>query len=149
MNGTRTVILLIIVFVVALFLGFLIGSKRVSDVRRELTEVKTEFEAAESTLRGERNKAIAQKELAVCRYELVQCGMNASRRDFGKATENLAAGMEAFNRATSVAPSDFAEKLNALKGFFAEVQAGLDKNDVKVVGRLTELANEMQALIAQ
>ncbi len=152
MNGSKTVIILIIVFVVALFLGFLMGSKRVSDLRRELTEVKTEWESQSATLKAERAKALAQKELAMCKWELVQTQTHASRRDFGKATEAFNAARDAFTRSTEAAAAeatDFNEKLTPLTVGFDEIQAGLDANDVKITGRLAELVNHVDILLTQ
>ncbi|KPJ61259.1 MAG: hypothetical protein AMJ46_02885 [Latescibacteria bacterium DG_63] len=152
MSGSKTIIILIIVFVVALFLGFLMGSKRVSDVRRELTELKTEWESQSATLKTERAKALAQKELAMCKWELVQTQTHASQRDFGKATEAFNAARDAFTRATIAAADeakDFNEALSPLKEGFEEIQAGLDGNDVKITGRLAELINHIDLLLSQ
>jgi hypothetical protein len=152
MNSSKTVIILIIVFVVALFLGFLMGSKRVSDLSRELTEVKTEWESQSATLKAERGKALAQKELAMCKWELVQTQTHASRRDFGKATEALNAARDAFTRSTAAAvdeAKDFNERLVPLTAGFEEIQVGLDGNDVKITGRLAELINHIDLLLTQ
>ncbi|UCF77858.1 MAG: hypothetical protein JSW03_07015 [Candidatus Eiseniibacteriota bacterium] len=152
MNGSRMVVILIIVFMVALFLGFLMGSKRVSDLRRELTEVKTEWESQSATLRAERAKALAQKELAMCKWELVQTQTHAARRDFGKATEAFNAARDAFTRSSDAAmeeAKDFGEKLVPLEAGFNEIQAGLDANDVKITGRLAELINHLDVLLTQ
>ena len=152
MNGSKTVIILIIVFVVALFLGFLMGSKRVSDLRRELTEVKIEWESQSATLRAERAKALAQKQLAMCKWELVQTQTHASRRDFGKASEAFNAARNAFTESSVAATqdaADFMEKLTPFEGAFDEIQTGLDKNDVKITGRLAELINHIDLLLSQ
>jgi methyl-accepting chemotaxis protein len=151
MNGSKTVIILIIVFVVALFLGFLMGSKRVSDVRRELTELKTEWESQSATLKAERAKALAQKELAMCKWELVQTQTHASRRDFGKATEAFNAARDAFARsldAASEEAKDFHKSITGLSQGFEEIQVGLDSNDVKITGRLAELTNHIDLLLS-
>ena len=150
MNGTRAVIILIIVFVVALFLGFMMGSKRVSDVKKELSALKTEFETKVATLEGNLAKAKAQKELSVCKWELVQIRTNASRRDFGKATESLSGAREAFSKAVSVSRSDyFAQKLAPLQPSFDEIKAGLDKNDVKIVGKIEEVIAQLETTISE
>jgi Skp family chaperone for outer membrane proteins len=150
MNGTRAVIIMIIVFVVALFLGFLMGSKRVSDVNKELNALKTEFETKVATLEKDLAKARVQKELSACKWELVQARTNASRRDFGKATESFSAAMEAFRKAISVSKTDyFAQQLAPLQPSFDAIKAGLDKNDLKVVGTIEEAIARLETIISQ
>jgi predicted Holliday junction resolvase-like endonuclease len=150
MNGTRAVIIMIIVFVVALFLGFMMGSKRVSDVKKELDTLKTEYATEKATLEANLAKAKAQKELSVCKWELVQVRTNASRRDFGKATESLSAATEAFSKAVSVSKSDYVtQRLAPFRPSFDEIKAGLDKNDVKIVGRVEEVIAQLEAIISE
>jgi predicted Holliday junction resolvase-like endonuclease len=150
MNGTRAVIIMIIVFVVALFLGFLMGSKRVSDVNKELNALKTEFETKVATLEKDLAKAKVQKELSVCKWELVQARTNASRRDFGKATESFSAAKEAFGKAIAVSKTDyFALKLAPLQPSFDEIKAGLDKNDLKVVGAIEGTIAQLETIISE
>ena len=150
MNGTRAVIIMLIVFVVALFLGFLMGSKRVSDVNKELNALKTEFETKVATLEKDLAKARVQKELSVCKWELVQARTNASRRDFGKATESFTAATEAFRKAISVSKTDyFAQQLAPLQPSFDAIKAGLDKNDLKVVGTIEEAIAQLETIISQ
>jgi len=147
MTGSRTVIIVIIVFVVALFLGFLIGSKRVSDVRKELNTVKTDLQTKVNELEGSLAKARAQKELSVCKWELVQARTNASARNFGKASESLAAAKEAFSRAVSVSSPEFFSRLAPIGPSFDEIKAGLDKNDVTTVGKLEGVIAQLDAVI--
>jgi predicted Holliday junction resolvase-like endonuclease len=150
MNGTRAVIIMIIVFVVALFLGFLMGSKRVSDVNKELNSLKTEFETKVAALEKDLAKAKVQKELSVCKWALAQAKDNASRRDFGKATENFSAAKEAFGKAIAVSKSDyFALKLAPLQPSFDEIKAGLDKNDLKVVGAIEGAIAQLETIISE
>ena len=149
MNGTRVVIIMIIVFVVALFLGFLMGSKRVADVRKELSALKTDFETKMTALQDDLAKAKAQKELSVCRWELVQVRTDASRRDFGQATESLAVANEAFGRALALSKTNFFEKLALIQPSFEEIKAGLDKNDIKTVGMVEELITKLDTIISE
>jgi len=149
MNGTRVVIIMIIVFVVALFLGFLMGSKRVADVRKELSALKTDFETKMTALQDDLAKAKAQKELSVCRWELVQVRTDASRRDFGQATESLAVANEAFGRALALSKTNFFAKLALIQPSFEEIKAGLDKNDIKTVGMVEELITKLDTIISE
>jgi biopolymer transport protein ExbB/TolQ len=151
MNGTRAVIIMLIVFVVALFLGFMMGSKRVADVKKELSTLKTDFKTKVAKLEGDLAKAKAQKELSVCKWELVQVRGNASRRDFGKATESLSAAKQAFDRAVSASASapGFFARLGPIQPSFDEINAGLDKNDVKIVGKTEEVIAQLDTIISE
>ena len=149
MNGTRAVIIMIIVFVVALFLGFMMGSKRVADVKKELSALKTDFETKITTLQEDLAKAKAQKELSVCKWELVQVRTDASRRDFGKATESLSVAKEAFDKALSLSKSDFFARLALIQPSFDQIKAGLDKNDIKTVGTVEDIIAKLDTLISE
>jgi predicted Holliday junction resolvase-like endonuclease len=147
MSGGKTAILLIVVFVIALFLGFLMGSKRVSDVQKELGMVKTDLENCQKEV----GKAKTQKELARCRWALVETKVNAERRDFGKANEAFNNAKLAFSGAATesgYAP-EFSEKLAPIQTGLGEIQTGLDGNDVKVAGRITEVINLIDVLLQQ
>jgi len=148
MKGARIAVIMIIVFVVALFLGFLMGSKRVSDVKKELDTVKTDLQAKVATLEGSLAKAMAQKELSVCKWELVQARTNASARNFGKATESLSAARDAFDKAVSVSSPEFFARLAPLQPSFEEIKAGLGKNDVTVVGKLEGVIAQLDTIIS-
>jgi len=147
MSGGKIAILLIVVFVIALFLGFLMGSKRVSDVQKELGMVKTDLENCQKEV----GKAKTQKELARCRWALVETKVNAERRDFGKANEAFNNAKLAFSGAATesgYAP-EFSEKLAPIQTGLGEIQTGLDGNDVKVAGRITEVINLIDVLLQQ
>ncbi len=145
MSRGITIVALVVVFLVALFLGFLMGSRRVGEVEKERDRIKTE-------LQMEVNKARTQKELAQCKWDLVQAKASAENRDFGKATESLASAKEAFSRAASASEGrvqGISEKMDSIAAGLAEIQMGLDSNDVKAVGRITELVNLIDVMIAQ
>ena len=147
MSSGKTVVLLIIVFVIALFLGFLMGSKRVADVQKELGVVKTDLENCQKEV----GKAKTQKELARCKWALVETKTNAERRDFGKANEAFNNAKLAFSGAATesgYAP-EFSEKLAPIQTGLGEIQTGLDGNDVKVAGRITEVINLIDVLLQQ
>ncbi|MFH0777970.1 MAG: hypothetical protein V2A71_04990 [Candidatus Eisenbacteria bacterium] len=149
MKGMRGVIILIIVFVVAIFLGFLIGSKRAADLERQLADVKTEFEAKFVLLENETATAKAQKELAACKWNLVQTRNSASRRDFGTATASLLAARDACSKAVAVAPSEFAEQLGAFQTAIDQIKAALDQSDLAVVGTLEQVIEQMEAVVSR
>jgi type II secretory pathway pseudopilin PulG len=147
MSGARVVVLVIIVFVVALFVGFLMGSKRVADVQKELGAVKTDLENCQKEV----GKAKTQKELARCRWALVEAKTNAERRDFGKANEAFTNAKLAFSAAATesgYAP-EFSEKLAPVQVGLGEIQVGLDGNDVTVTGKITEVVNLIDVLLQQ
>jgi hypothetical protein len=147
MSSGRIVILLIVVFVVALFLGFLMGSKRVADAQKELGLVKTDLENCQKEV----GKAKTQKELSMCRWLLVETQANAERRDFGKANEAFNNVKLAFSGAATesgYAP-EFSEKLAPVQTGLGEIQAGLDANDVKVTGKIVEVINQIDVLLKQ
>ena len=147
MSGGRIVILVIIVFVVALFVGFLMGSKRVADVQKELGAVKTDLENCQK----DAGKAKTQKELARCRWSLVETRASAERRDFGKASEAFTNAKLAFSAAATesgYAP-EFSEKLAPVQTGLGDIQVGLDGNDVTVTGKITEVVNLIDVLLQQ
>lgn len=151
MKGARTVIIVIIVFVVALLLGLMIGFKQVSDVKKKLSTVETDLRTKVSTLEGNLAKARAQKELSVCKWELVQARTNASARNFGKASESLAAAKEAFSRAVAVSVSTpaFSARITPIQPAFDEIKAGLEKNDVTIVGKLEGVITQLEPIISE
>ncbi len=147
MSGGRIVILVIIVFVVALFVGFLMGSKRVADVQKELGSVKTDLENCQK----DAGKAKTQKELAKCRWALVEAKNDAERRDFGKANEAFTTAKLAFSAAATesgYAP-DFSEKLAPVQAGLGEIQTGLDGNDVTVSGKIAGVISLIDSLLQQ
>ncbi|MCX5801466.1 MAG: hypothetical protein NTX17_08780 [Candidatus Eisenbacteria bacterium] len=149
MKGTRAVIIMIIVFVVALFLGFMMGSKRVSDVTKELNALKTEFKTKVATLEENLATAKAQKELSVCKWELVQVRTNASARNFGKATESLSVAKGALDKAVSISSPKFFARLAPLQPALEEIKVDLDKNDVKVVGKVEGVIAQLDTIISE
>jgi len=147
MSGGRIVILVLIVFVIALFVGFLMGSKRVADVQKELGSVKTDLQNSQK----EAGKAKTQKELARCRWALVEARNDAERRDFGKASEAFTNAKLAFSAAATesgYAP-EFSEKLAPVQTALGDIQAGLDGNDVTVTGKIAEVVNLIDSLLQQ
>ncbi len=147
MSSGRVVILVIIVFLVALFVGFLMGSKRVADVQKELGAVKTDLENCQK----DAAKAKTQKELARCRWSMVETKTNAERRDFGKANEAFTNAKLAFSAAATesgYAP-EFSEKLAPVQTGLGDIQTGLDANDVTVTGKVTEVIDLIDVLLRQ
>jgi len=147
MSGGRIAVLVIIVFVVALFAGFLMGSKRVADVQKELGSVKTDLEKCQK----DAAKARTQKELAKCRWALAETKDNAERRDFGKASETFTSAKLAFSAAATesgYAP-EFSERLAPVQAGLGEIQTGLDGNDVTVSGKIAGVISLIDSLLQQ
>jgi hypothetical protein len=148
MSRTMVIVLVVIAFAIALFLGSLMGSKRVADAKKELGMVKTDLEKCQ----GDVAKALTQKELAQCKWDLVQAKTYAERRDFGKATEALGLAKQSFERAVAASTGrvdELKDKMDFIGVAIGEIQMGLDRNDVKVIGRLTEVVNLIDLMLGQ
>jgi predicted nucleic acid-binding Zn-ribbon protein len=148
MRRTMVIVLVVVAFAVALFLGSLMGSKRVADAQKELGMVKTDLEKCQVDVA----KALTQKELAQCKWDLVQAKTNAERRDFGKATESLGLAKQSFERAMAASVGrvdELKDKMQFIGVALGEIQTGLNRNDVKVIGRLTEVVNLIDLMLGE